>query len=855
MGAPGPLAWKGTIFAKQISGDYLKRDKKVYHGPLETGNVTEKYSYLGMSSEGGRFFKKNKMTLVSGAPRSKNVGEVIFFDQVVRETAMEVKLRLKGEQFASSFGYEILAADINNDGYDDLLVGAPFYYEENNVGGAVYIYMNLRNCTNDKCERSVLFGKSDSRFGYALTSLGDINKDGYTDVAIGAPYEGNGVVYIYLGAKNGLQETPSQIIKTENFKSLGYSLSGGLDMDDNNYPDLLVGAYESDIVILYKTRPIIDISIKIDGDFKNINATKKGCPADPSNMNNTCFAVKCCFSINEDVKNEFKVSYHIEEVLENQKRSRIWFHNAKFPDIKHHYKNISGISVKKAKRNLCQTETVYINEGVRDILSPIVFNVKYEVENDTVNSPILNKTAFQQFEATFQKDCGGDDICESYLVVTAECLGNFPKSEDQYILNLGENEELKIEINVTNEGDAAYEAKLFFSYPEESLSYISLALLDKHDASDCSLLNDSMVNCTLGNPFPSRKTTTIRMRFEVLKSANPILNFHVFANSTSRELSNFTSVDFSAALEKIADFQLKGKSLTTHVFFGGEVKGESAMKSLEDIGAQVKHRYQISNNGQWTLQNVTVNISWPFQVQSNRVQGKWLLYLENTPQVDDGYCWVDPPSAVNPLRLTTNSAFQNVEESENVTMAPLNFTEDPQYLRRKREAEFVGIPERLVDARGNNIVKLGCRDGTAKCVKILCFFKKLAKDDQKTIDIVSRIWNSTLAEDYSNSDWVSIISNAQVTVNDRTISVNVEAKNFDEVETIGYPMVVPPESRVSFWIILISIALGVLLLILLLFALYKLGFFKRNRVDRTLSGNLKKNGESESLIGINDSKK
>lgn len=68
-------------------------------------------------------------------------------------------------------------------------------------------------------------------------------------------------------------------------------------------------------------------------------------------------------------------------------------------------------------------------------------------------------------------------------------------------------------------------------------------------------------------------------------------------------------------------------------------------------------------------------------------------------------------------------------------------------------------------------------------------------------------------------------------------------------------MVVPPESQISFWIILISVALGVLLLIFLLFALYKFGFFKRNRVDRTLSGNLKKNGESESLIQINEMKK
>lgn len=60
-------------------------------------------------------------------------------------------------------------------------------------------------------------------------------------------------------------------------------------MDLNNYPDLVVGAYESDLVAFYRTRPIINILIKIrnDEEMKKINATKKGCKIDPNNTNNT----------------------------------------------------------------------------------------------------------------------------------------------------------------------------------------------------------------------------------------------------------------------------------------------------------------------------------------------------------------------------------------------------------------------------------------------------------------------------------------------------------------------------------------------------------------------------------------
>lgn len=52
---------------------------------------------------------------------------------------------------------------------------------------------------------------SRSRFGFAITSLGDLNKDGYDDIAIGAPYEGKGAVYIYLGSDKGLITEPSQV--------------------------------------------------------------------------------------------------------------------------------------------------------------------------------------------------------------------------------------------------------------------------------------------------------------------------------------------------------------------------------------------------------------------------------------------------------------------------------------------------------------------------------------------------------------------------------------------------------------------------------------------------------------------
>jgi len=55
-----------------------------------------------------------------------------------------------GEFIGSSFGFSVAATDLNNDGLDDLIVGAPQYYQYSNdgkYGGAVYVYINEENRT------------------------------------------------------------------------------------------------------------------------------------------------------------------------------------------------------------------------------------------------------------------------------------------------------------------------------------------------------------------------------------------------------------------------------------------------------------------------------------------------------------------------------------------------------------------------------------------------------------------------------------------------------------------------------------------------------------------------------------
>ncbi|XP_045897601.1 integrin alpha-V-like, partial [Micropterus dolomieu] len=83
-----------------------------------------------------------------------------------------------------------------------------------------------------------------ARYGSAITALGDLDKDGYNDVAISAPYGGTGhlgVVYIHNGRARGPDPTPSQVLRGKWASSympasFGYSITGNTDIDQNGYP-------------------------------------------------------------------------------------------------------------------------------------------------------------------------------------------------------------------------------------------------------------------------------------------------------------------------------------------------------------------------------------------------------------------------------------------------------------------------------------------------------------------------------------------------------------------------------------------------------------------------------------------
>ncbi|KAJ8312452.1 hypothetical protein KUTeg_009825 [Tegillarca granosa] len=147
----------------------------------------------------------------------------------------------------AKFGWSFSVIDIDKDGNDDLIVGAPRYSEDVDAQrGRVYIIygsddgfptsdfdsINVNNYPNIT---SILKGPmlAKSRFGSSVAAL-DINLDGHIDIAVGAPAFGNngplqynGAVYIYLGGgKNRYFTDPNIEIKCQTkYCNLGHNLA------------------------------------------------------------------------------------------------------------------------------------------------------------------------------------------------------------------------------------------------------------------------------------------------------------------------------------------------------------------------------------------------------------------------------------------------------------------------------------------------------------------------------------------------------------------------------------------------------------------------------------------------------
>jgi hypothetical protein len=158
--------------------------------------------------------------------------------------------KAEGNQVFALFGSSVATAgDVNGDGYDDVIVGAPFYANGQVKEGRVFVYHGSASGLSATADWTAESDQIDANFGISVGTAGDVNGDGYDDVIVGAPSYNNipnldeGKAFVYHGSASGLSPTPDWTARSYNIGvEFGNSVGTAGDVNGDGYDDVIVGA-------------------------------------------------------------------------------------------------------------------------------------------------------------------------------------------------------------------------------------------------------------------------------------------------------------------------------------------------------------------------------------------------------------------------------------------------------------------------------------------------------------------------------------------------------------------------------------------------------------------------------------
>ncbi len=221
-------------------------------GEANGNNFAQSVSSAGDVNGDGR------SDIIIGAPHySATTGRAYAFyggPTLISESAANADVIITGEVTGDAFGWAVSSAgDLNGDGRSDIIIGAP---QNATTTGRAYVFLGGATFVSKGAAAAdvILSGEANGNsFGYAVSTAGDVNGDGKQDLIVGAPYskpaQGTGRAYLFLAGPSLASKGAgnADIILTGDVYVYGFgtAVSAAGDMDGDGYGDVVVGAPNS----------------------------------------------------------------------------------------------------------------------------------------------------------------------------------------------------------------------------------------------------------------------------------------------------------------------------------------------------------------------------------------------------------------------------------------------------------------------------------------------------------------------------------------------------------------------------------------------------------------------------------
>ncbi|KAH8244024.1 hypothetical protein KR032_012257, partial [Drosophila birchii] len=583
IGAPYKYRSTGSISVHQSDTTPEGFIKEIQDDDIQDEEVL----YFGYAVSSGYFDSSNTQNLlyVISAPRANFSSGVVY---IYSQTGSVLET-FYGDHAGEYFGYSVLAEDLNGDNLTDLIVSAPMHGSKHSAdNGIIYVFINKGLLKFERKTVKSPLAQGQSRFGTTLSRLGDINLDGYNDVAVGAPFAGNGSVFIYLGSEHGLRDVPSQQLDAPSEQlseygahMFGHGLSRGSDIDGNGFNDLAIGAPNAEAVYLYQTYPVIKVHSTVKSDKHQIKPKLQ-------NLN-----ITACYRLSTpSKKKDLQKQVLAIQIVADPQLQRATFALTQ--------KNTIDYKVDVGHEEKCRVLELQVSFAYRDVYKPIDVQMHFDVVNNFFFAQ--ESKGKQKFcETCVAVDPTEPKISTERIMINVECANEaciadlqLNSPNEGITFTLGSNGILLLMYQITNDGETAYRPQ--FSVTSDSrLPFAQVP-------GDC-LVSEAVMMCNLnsGQALGNGETDSITVSFDVSQLSGTSLKVtaEVFSSGDEKNVKDNKHVN-KIGLEENTEIDVMGEQASLQIYLDDNNKYD-----------EVINHFEIMSHGPSVIEHLAVALQIP----------------------------------------------------------------------------------------------------------------------------------------------------------------------------------------------------------------------------------------------------